>query len=348
MRSKVFVIGTFGYFNNQLDGQTVKTRNIYELLRLHCDGIVTYTDTLLVKKKPWHLFSMLWKLIRCDKLVLVPCTNNLTILFPVIYYLSKVLRYEILLICMGGWQVEFFYGSDKFGKHPFIMKLCKKVKVLMPELKKVDEDLKNICDFTNTTYFPNFRFIEDRDYTHSPENNLKLVYFGRINNNKGYETIMSAASYIESHNLSIIIDFYGQIEDEDRDDFLEMVKAHSGVVNYKGVLEFETLYETLANYDMLLLPTKYYTEGFPGSILDAYISGVPVLVSEWKHAHEFVKDGVTGFIVPFEDNQDSFNNVIIDVYNDREKLKTMRKMAHEESMNYSDKTAWSIIRPYLS
>ena len=347
MKSNINVIGTFGYFNNKLDGQTVKTRNIYELLRLRFNGFVTYTDTLLIKKKPWRLASLLWKLFRCDKLVLVPCTNNLTYLFPVVYYLSKVFRYEIILICMGGWQVEFFYGSDKFNKHPFIMKLCKKVKVVMPELKKVNEDLKNICDFKNTTYFPNFRFIEDKEYCFSPDNKLKLVYFGRINKNKGYETIMSAAAYFKSLNLSILIDFYGQIEEVDKDDFMALVKVHSEMVNYKGTLKFETLYETLSQYDLLLLPTKYYTEGFPGSILDAYISGIPVLVSEWKHAHEFVREGITGFIVPFEDNQESFNKVIVDVYNDREKLKAMRKMAHEESFCYSDKTAWAIIKPYL-
>ena len=30
--NKVLVIGAFGYENNQLDGQTIKTRNVYNLL----------------------------------------------------------------------------------------------------------------------------------------------------------------------------------------------------------------------------------------------------------------------------------------------------------------------------
>lgn len=39
----------------------------------------------------------------------------------------------------------------------------------------------------------------------------------------------------------------------------------------------------------MLLPTHYYTEGLPGSVLDAYMSGIPIIVSRWKHASEFVK-----------------------------------------------------------
>lgn len=347
MKRNIFVVGTFGYFNNKLDGQTVKTRNIYDLLKTRHDGKVSFVDTLEVKKKPWLLFSLLWNLICCNKLVLVPCTNNLTILFPVVYYLSMIFRYEIILICMGGWQVEFFYGSEKFSKHPYIMKLCKKVKVLMPELKRVDDDLKKVCGFKNTVYFPNFRFIENKDYKYSKDESLRLVYFGRINRNKGYETIMNAVDYFESQHLSIKIDFYGQIEEEDRLHFMDCVKTRSAMVDYKGELPFEILYETLATYDMLLFPTRYYTEGFPGCILDAFISGIPVLVTDWKHSHEFVHEGKTGFIVPFENNQDKFNSTIVNINNDRDHLTNMREMAKKESLNYSDEVAWSIIQPYL-
>ena len=347
MGSKVFVIGAFGYFNNKLDGQTVKTRNIYDLLKLKHDGEVSYLDTLETRKKPWLLLSLVWQLVNCNKLVLVPCTNNLSVLFPVMYYLSKIFRYEILLICMGGWQVEYFLGGGKFKKHPKVMELCKKVKVLMPELKKVETDLKSICGFNNTVVFPNFIFVEKKDYPYQLEKNLKLVYFGRINRNKGYETIFNAAYLIHEQQLSITIDFYGQIESEDRENFMQMIDNHSSVVKYKGELPFESLYETLANYDLLLFPTRYYTEGFPGCILDAYISGIPVLVTDWKHSHEFVRENETGFIIPFENNQESFNNKILDIYNNQQLLTKMRVKAKKEADKYSDEAAWPIIKQYI-
>ena len=81
----------------------------------------------------------------------------------------------------------------------------------------------------------------------------------------------------------------------------------------------------LINYDVMLLPTEIYTEGFPGSILDAYIAGIPVIATEWKHSHEFIDDKFTGFIVPFGDCQNEFNDKILTLYNDRELLLQMKQ-----------------------
>jgi glycosyltransferase involved in cell wall biosynthesis len=345
--NKYLIVGAFGYINNQLDGQTIKTRMIYKLISDKSGISPKYIDTIAIKRNPLIVFRFLRELWRCSTLIIIPCLNNLTYLFPIVYYLSFLLKYEIINICVGGWQVEYFMGNEKYKKHKCIMSLCKKVKVFMPELHNVDEDLKKVCSFKNTVVFPNFRFFERKEYTHHPDANLRLVYFGRINRNKGYETIIKAAELFETQHLLIKIDFYGQIEEEDKNDFLELVNSHATSVEYMGVLPFDVLYETLSTYDLLLFPTKYYTEGFPGCILDAYIAGIPVAVSEWKHSHEFVKDSETGFIIPFENNQDSFNRLIIDVYNNREQLIRMRELAKKESFNYSDEAAWSIIHPYL-
>ena len=35
----IFIIGAFGYSNNQLDGQTIKTRNVYDLHGVWLDVI---------------------------------------------------------------------------------------------------------------------------------------------------------------------------------------------------------------------------------------------------------------------------------------------------------------------
>lgn len=56
-------------------------------------------------------------------------------------------------------------------------------------------------------------------------------------------------------------------------------------------------------YDLLLLPIRYYTEGVPGTLLDAYAARVPVVVTNWKHAKEVVIDGTSGIIIDF-DNPD--------------------------------------------
>ena len=43
---KVLVLGAFGYSNNQLDGQTIKTRNVYNLLVERYEGKVEKVEQL--------------------------------------------------------------------------------------------------------------------------------------------------------------------------------------------------------------------------------------------------------------------------------------------------------------
>lgn len=344
---KILVLGAFGYSNNQLDGQTIKTRNVFHLIQRKHNGSHAYIDTLALRRKPWLCISMLYHLITCKTLIIMPCLNNLTILFPIFYYMSKLFRFDIISICIGGWQVEYFLGDDKFGFHPKQMEMSKKIKAFLPEMVKVNNELIEKCGFTNTEVFPNFREYKRGLQIINFEDGLRLVFMARINKMKGYDTIFNSLEFIRANCPKCKITFYGGINEEDKDDFINKVKANGDIVEYSGQLTPEIIHSTLTNYDVMLLPTHYYTEGFPGSILDAYIAGIPVIVTEWKHSHEFVIDGTTGTIIPFTNNQDAFNNAVLDLYSNRQKLVKMKKAAYKEANKYSEEAAWNILRKYL-
>lgn len=344
---RVLVIGAFGYDTNQLDGQTIKTRSVYRLLQKKDIGEHNYIDTLLLRNKPWKCINMLYRLLTCDILVLLPCLNNLTVLFPLFYYMSRLFRFEIVSICIGGWQVEYFTGVGGYNSHFMQMNLSRKIKAFLPEMKKVDNELIKRCGFTNTEVLPNFREYNRSHQIINERQVLRLVFMARINKQKGYETIFNSLVFMREKCPNCRVDFYGGIAEQDKDDFLKKVESNKDVVSYKGILPPDKIYDTLSNYDVMLLPTKYYTEGFPGSILDAYISGIPVIVTEWKHSHEFVSDGKTGIIVPFENNQDVFNNSILILYKDRNKLNYMKKAAYKEADKYSEEAAWDVLKKYL-
>lgn len=343
----ILVVGAFGYENNQLDGQTIKTRNVYDLLQRKHKGKLSYIDTLSLRRKPQLGFEMLYKLITCNTLIILPCLNNLTVMFPVFYYMSKIFRFDIISICIGGWQVEYFLGSEKFRCHPLQMEMSKKIKAFLPEMIRVNKDLINQCGFTNTEVFPNFRNFHRSTQVITNESGLRLVFMARVNKMKGYDVIFDSLHFIRENCPGSKVDFYGGIASEDKDDFMNKVKANCDIASYKGVLTPEKIHDTLNNYDVLLLPTKYYTEGFPGSILDAYISGIPVIVTEWKHAHEFVSDKNTGIIIPFNNNQEAFNNSILSLFMDRNKLNYMKSAAYKEADKYSDEAAWAVLKKYL-
>ncbi len=345
-KKKILVIGNFGYRTNQLDGQTVKTRNIYELL-LRNKQIVDYYDTQDYQSNPFSLFVMIWKLINIDTLILIPCVSNLTYFFPFSFFLSKIFRFNIIHICVGGWQLEYFKGNEKFKKHNLQLKLSKKIKVFMPQTESVTYSLIREFSFKNIETLNNFRIFKYEKTKIYSTSKLKLVFMARINMKKGYDTIFNFLDFAKDNNLDVIVDFYGPIELEYKSDFENKLHNYKDVANYKGILNGNEIYTTLSKYDLLLLPTKFYTEGFPGSILDAYISGIPVLVTKWKYALEFVENNKTGFIVSFDNCQDEFNERILSLYNDRNMLERMKKYAREESNKYSFDSAWQTIKKYL-
>ena len=82
--NRILVLGYFGYNTNRLNGQTVKTRDIYRLAGEQLNAIVDFYDTEEAKFNKLSLFKMLWKLMRCNELFYLPAYNNLKLVFPLI------------------------------------------------------------------------------------------------------------------------------------------------------------------------------------------------------------------------------------------------------------------------
>ena len=144
------------------------------------------------------------------------------------------------------------------------------------------------------------------------------------------------ADYIKKNGLQekFSITFFGPEDNEDKQ-YFESNVAKYGFVEYRGALQPKEIHETLSNYDVMLLPTHFYTEGLPGSVVDAYISGIPVIVTEWKHSHEFVDDGKSGFIVSFENGKQQMIDRVISLEKDRNLLRRMNANALIKRMEFA-------------
>jgi glycosyltransferase involved in cell wall biosynthesis len=106
------------------------------------------------------------------------------------------------------------------------------------------------------------------------------------------------------------------------------------------------IYTTLSEYDILVFPTRYPGEGFPGTILDAYISGLPVIATNWRFIPEFIDESKTGYLFDVNHPEEIFQYVDYFIDNPH-KLKAFKKNALEKSKEYSSDIAWEIIKPYL-
>mgnify|MGYP000786362991 FL=1 len=53
-----------------------------------------------------------------------------------------------------------------------------------------------------------------------------------------------------------------------------------------------------------MFPTHFYTEGIPGTIIDAYAAGVPVISAKWESFDDVIEDYVTGIGYEFNNIND--------------------------------------------
>lgn len=226
--------------------------------------------------------------------------------------------------------------------------MLKHLKGIFTETRLMHKSLLSDYGFDNVTVFPNFRFTTFIPTEYHEDGKLKLVFLARINKLKGLDVIFSLASVIKdkklNHNISI--DFYGPLYEPDKVYFFEEVNKYD-FVTYNGELQPELINKTIEKYDAMLLPTHYYTEGLPGSVLDAYMSGIPIIVSRWKHASEFVKNGETGFIIPFENGLNELISSVMFLYENPSALSDMKKNAYRASTIYHSESAWNIIHKYI-
>jgi len=116
----------------------------------------------------------------------------------------------------------------------------------------------------------------------------RLVYLGHIKTSKGISQLLELLPTLpEGYTLHL----YGPIKEP------QYASLQGQPQVYRGVLTAEEVLPTLAQYDVLLLPTFFAGEGYPGVIIEAFSLGVPVITTRWKDIPEIVADGQTGFLV---------------------------------------------------
>lgn len=337
---KILVLGYFGYITNQLDGQTVKTREIYKLLKNNSNSTCKYIDTQSYSQNKILFFKTLFEIVKTDYLIYLPGKKNLLYLFPLIFLFSKISKTQIIYPIVGGWL------SDYINTHKFLNILLKRIKILLSESNSLKKQLENNYNLKNVEWFPNFRIgsFHLKEKINSDSKTFKILYMGRIIKEKGVDSIFELSKKLNVCNdIEYQIDFYGPIL---YDNFQNLLNESSNVL-YKGILEGDEIYNTLVHYDLMLLPTYYQGEGFPGSIIDAYLAGVPVICSKWKFLPELVIDGETGYVFDLKEPTALFNYVR-KISVSKELHNKLRLGAYNMGQNFTEEAAWDILKNHIN
>ncbi|WP_180107687.1 glycosyltransferase [Acinetobacter sp. YH12085] len=333
---KVLVLGYFGYVTNQIDGQTIKTRDVYSVIQSNCTEDLDYFDTQSFKNSRLNVLKMIWKIIVADKIFYLPAHNNLKYLFPIVFILSVIFKADLNYLVVGGWLFKFLKNK------PIHRLMLKNISGIYVETNDLYNNLKQYS-FNNVHKLHNFRVIDlpklkdiDKNKTH-----INMVFMARVHPMKGVDTLFNLEKKLNELNIdNFSIDVYGPIFEDYKDEFL--LKIKDSKINYKGIVEPIDVYSILSDYDITLFPTKYYTEGFPGTILDSYIVGIPVLVTNWINANEFVKNNETGYVVDFND-PNAFVDKAVDLIQNPNNIFSLRSNIELMRNQYSADKAWEVL-----
>lgn len=159
---------------------------------------------------------------------------------------------------------------------------------------------------------------------------IRFVFLGHVKASKGIHLIVDAARAIGKYKF--LVDIYGPLYEG-----LSELQLNHGRVRYRGILEPECVLSTLVNYDVLLLPSHWIGEGYPGVILEAFNAGLAVIATEWGGIPELVSDDV-GVLVPIKDSK-SLAEAMLMLIRNQLLLNRMKKNARIRATTF-DSEEW--------
>ena len=306
---KACVIGHFGFGENLLNGQTIKTKNVTQELEKHfCEELILKIDTHGgVKQLPKIIVKMVKAFRSCENIIIFPAHNGVRIFVPLCNVINIFFRRKLHYVVIGGWLPSFIRnrGILKFGLK-FFTGIYVETSTMKKELEKLE--LNNIEILKN---FKKIKILSNSELESVYDKPYKICTFSRVMKEKGIEDIVDAVISINKKNRDKIyeLDIYGQVDKEQEEWFENLKKSFPDYISYRGIVQSDESVEVLKKYFLLVFPTRFFTEGIPGTILDAYAAGVPVVSSRWESFFDVVDDGCTGIGYEFGNLKELINTL---------------------------------------
>lgn len=273
-------------YGEEPTGGGVQTRNQLMLKWFEQHFEVKFYDTW---KKPAIvslLYSLYYAIFNGNRQVVISYGSRGTLLLMKFLYILRCKRNIIF----------FVPGNDyKDFENPQNKNYWQKISHILIQSKSKTMELTQL-GYSNVSYCPNFKLIDYRpEHKKDSRSPLNFVYVGRLIEEKGIQVMIDACQMLEE-NFTLTI--YGKETNKYNRLFFEQLSDKR--IEYKGYLNLKTKegLDELAKYDVLLFPTFFEGEGFSGTLIDAFICGLPIIATEFNANSEIVQDGENGIIIP--------------------------------------------------
>jgi len=327
----VGLIGNLGGSSAVYDGQALRTRLLRNELvsRLGEDAVRT-ADSSATLLNPLRLLIDVVEVFRGSDLVLImPGERGLRVFLPLFLLIRRVWDKPVHYLVVGGWLPQFL------SARPILRKFVARLDGLHVQSQRMCRELAGM-GLTRVSHLPNFRnFVPVMSEGKEPGVPLRLVFLSRVIPEKGVELCAESVRTInqQAQTRRVMLDIWGPVNDSHRKWLEGMLQLAPHAIRYCGAAEPERVVTLLAEYDLLLFPTWYSGEGFPGVVVEAYAAGIPVLASRWQDNEEVIEDGVTGVLVETR-NQAALTATLLHLLEHPSFLTSLKQGAREQAGIY--------------
>lgn len=297
---KIGIIGHFGGKENILDGQTIKTKILHEELSKATDWKIIKVDTYYKKKNPVKLLIDTFKCLFSTKNIIVLLSGNgMKFYFPILSFFAQKFHTNIYHDVIGG-NLDLYVS-----KYPKFKKYLNSFQINWVETAGMKRKLEE-QGIENCEVMPNFKRLSTANIDISKQKfsePYRFCIFSRVMKEKGIEDAIDAIEGIneEAGKEICSLDIYGRIDDGYVERFEKVLKQVTNAIQYKGMVPYDKSVDAIKDYYALLFPTYWKGEGFPGTIVDAFSAGLPVIATNWNCNGEIVSDRVNGILYPNEE-----------------------------------------------
>ncbi|MEO1516116.1 MAG: glycosyltransferase family 4 protein [Bacteroidota bacterium] len=240
------------------------------------------------------LLRVLQHIWKTDVIFLNSSRGGTKNLMPLLYILARVFGKKLVFRPFGGNIKEYTASYSSWRRWIFERTVLKcdilflQTEALMKHYEKYDVNTFQLPTSRNQP--PEAMLRGKRPYQR------RFIYLGFVREDKGMEALIAARQALgDDHTLHI----YGIMVEKKYEEKFQSVDKDL----YKGVLSKAEVLPTLREYDVLILPTYYGGEGYPGSIIEAYSLGLPVITTRWKSIPEIVRHGYSGRLIDIQSNE---------------------------------------------
>lgn len=338
---KITVIGHIGIGKELLNGQTIKTKIIVaELQKKFGKNQVEVVDSYGGKKALVRLFFQTIKALRKSQaVIMLPCLNGIRFFTPLLTFFNRLYKRNLFHCVIGGWLPKYL------TKNPREIKKLNKFNGTYVETNTMKTALEAI-GLKNVKLMLNckeLQVLRKDELVYATKEPYKLCTFSRVMKEKGIEDAINAVKTVnEKFGRTVYtLDIYGQVDGEQTEWFENLKAAFPEYIRYGGLVPFDQSVEVLKNYFALLFPTKFYTEGIPGTIIDAYAAGVPVISTKWESYADIINDN-TGTGYEFGNNE-KLVEILVELGEHPEQVFNKKQNCLNEAKKYQPSTAMQVL-----